>query len=105
MVLVDEPAERLLLRRALELRIAGLHLVGRHTFGGILRRHKHRTLHRLALPMSEPSPPSRMVTAVGASMVAGVTVTAEPMPAMTGHHRTGIVLVVKRVTAISNWSW
>ena len=34
-----------------------------------------------------------------------VSVTAEPMPAMTGHHRTGIVLVVKRVTAISNWSW
>lgn len=34
-----------------------------------------------------------------------VSVTAEPMPAHTGHHRTVVVLIVKRMAAISNWNW
>jgi hypothetical protein len=34
-----------------------------------------------------------------------VSVTAVPMPAATGHHRTGVVLIVQRVSAISDWHW
>jgi hypothetical protein len=34
-----------------------------------------------------------------------VSVKAVPMPATTGHHRTGVVLVVQSVSPITDWNW